>query len=125
MRPGFKELNMQNLHMLDGGKLAAAFDHHLQTALMDCEDRPHDTGKRKVTLEIEIVPVPDDVSMGHVTTVYNVKTAVPKAKTRAITLPAKVVKDSHGREYVETTFAPSDDGEEPDFLKQQQERESA
>jgi hypothetical protein len=127
MRPGHVELSMENLSKLDSGKLAACFDHHLQNVLRDCEDRPHETGKRKIVLEIEITPVADEVSISHVATVYNVKTAVPKAKTRAIMLPAKMVKDAHGRERIETCFEPSDDGDDPDFLRQheQQHRETA
>jgi hypothetical protein len=123
MRPGHKELKMENLHQLDGGKLAACFDHHLQNILRDCEDRPHEDGKRKLVLESEVSPVADDVSISHVTTVYNVKASVPKAKTRPIVLPAKVTKDSQGRARIETSFEPSDDGEDPDFLDEQEKQQ--
>lgn len=50
------QLNLANLHDVGQGKIAAAFDKHIQRAVLDCMDRPADPKPRTITLQIEITP---------------------------------------------------------------------
>ena len=51
-----KQLKLQTLADFNGGKVAAAFDHHVKRVIEDCDDRPGETKARKITLEVEVVP---------------------------------------------------------------------
>jgi hypothetical protein len=52
-----REFNLQNLAHVSGGRIEAIFKRHIQRALLDCEDRPGDKTKRKVTIDVLISPV--------------------------------------------------------------------
>lgn len=55
-----EELKLRNMHLLDGGRPAVAFERALQIAVADCQDRPMDQTVRKVTLEIALKPSKTD-----------------------------------------------------------------
>lgn len=52
-----KELNTQNLALVDYGNLSAALNKSIRGMIQDCENRCTDKRKRKVKLELELVPV--------------------------------------------------------------------
>ncbi len=55
----FTAFELKNLHQLEGGKVAQAFNKHVARASSDCYDRPGDSKPRVVLLQIEIIPVQD------------------------------------------------------------------
>lgn len=50
-------LNLETLKSLDLGSVDAAFRRCLERAVRDCLDRPDDERARKVTLQLNLVPV--------------------------------------------------------------------
>lgn len=52
-----KELNAQNLALVDHGNLSVALNKTIRGLIMDCENRCTDNRKRKIKLELELVPV--------------------------------------------------------------------
>lgn len=54
-----QELTLGSLDELDGGKIGRLVKNHLRRAADDCYDRPSDDRARKVTIEIELVPIDD------------------------------------------------------------------
>jgi len=64
------ELSLKTLHVLSPG-LADDFQQQLESAVMDCKQRPSLAKKREVTLKLTITPHPedpDDVNIQPVTT---------------------------------------------------------
>lgn len=55
-----REVSLDTLKELDGGKAWHAFQRHVRRAAMDCMDRPGDAKPRKVVLELELTPVTED-----------------------------------------------------------------
>lgn len=55
-----KELDLSGLVEIDGGRVALAVQSAIRRCTADCYDRPGVKKSRKVTLEIEIVPVQDE-----------------------------------------------------------------
>lgn len=49
-------LRLSNIADLDSGRVEAAFNQALKTAVQDCMDRPGDTSARKVNLVLTIKP---------------------------------------------------------------------
>lgn len=54
-----RELKLENLIHIDGGRIAAAFDQAIQRLAMDCADRPGDDRERILTLQVKLKPVMD------------------------------------------------------------------
>lgn len=83
----FKQFNLAALHDIDDGKAAVAFDRLLQRMIEDCHDRPSDKKARKVTLQIEIVPVPEaDGTCDNVEVVIQALARAPSMKSRALSM---------------------------------------
>jgi hypothetical protein len=79
----FKQLSLDNLKDLDGGKALLLFGEHLKRAAVDCVDRPADKAKRKVTLEVTLEPDPEpDGTCDRVTGQIKSKSALPVHQTR-------------------------------------------
>lgn len=53
------ELSLKSLHLLSSG-LAADFSEQLQSAVLDCQQRPSLSEKREVTIKLTITPHPED-----------------------------------------------------------------
>jgi hypothetical protein len=53
------QFNLTNLVELDNGKATAAINHALRQIVDDIQERPGDKAKRKVILNIEMVPILD------------------------------------------------------------------
>lgn len=104
-----KEFSLENLKHLDGGLPAAMVDKLIKAAVVDCEERPGEPGKRTVTLTLEFVPVsaqsrPDVVDRVDVRCVM--KGAAPARKTSDYQM--KVHQDAS------LSFQPEDESEEGD-----------
>lgn len=82
-----RKLDFEGLHILDGGKLSAAFEHELAIASRDCLDRPGDKAPRLVNLQIKLVPVMDSIGSAiNVAAEFKVNASVHKRKTRTYEL---------------------------------------
>lgn len=79
-----REVNLDTLKELDGGKAWHAFQQHIRRAAIDCLDRPGDDKARKVVLEIELSPVLDAQSLecSEVTAKIQASSTVPKHRTK-------------------------------------------
>lgn len=76
-------LTLESLGLLEEGKGTIAFQTLLDRAAADCEDRPTDTKSRKVTLQIDMIPVlASDLTCTEVKAVVKAKLSVPDYKTR-------------------------------------------
>ena len=82
------QLSLETLKDLDGGRPALAFQHAVESAVLDCKDRPMDDRVRKITLEFNLKPVPEESDVPGVYCLANVegdfkiKTAWPNRQTK-------------------------------------------
>ncbi|MEZ6097271.1 MAG: hypothetical protein R3C03_24110 [Pirellulaceae bacterium] len=68
---------------LDGGRVAMAFQQHVQRVVQDCENRPGDDKERKVTLEFKCYPIADDHgTCEEVKGKFHVTSTVPKQRSK-------------------------------------------
>jgi hypothetical protein len=78
-----KELTLDSLLALDGGRVATAFQHALRRALDDCRDRPGEERARVVSLQLEMVPVCDESGLcDEVTAGFQVNDKIPTRKSK-------------------------------------------
>lgn len=54
-----KRLTLKTMEQLDYGKAMIAFQRQLERAVHDCIDRPGDKRARKITLQFNVVPIPE------------------------------------------------------------------
>ena len=81
-----KQVKLGSLADFNDGKLAAAFDHHLRLAFEDVNDRPGEKKARKVTLQVEVVPiVHQDGATTDCQILAQVKSTVPTHVTAPVT----------------------------------------
>lgn len=86
----FRSVTLENLQHIADGSVSMAFQRHIARAVEDCEDRPGDKKSRKVTLELEIVPVQlQDGSVTEVSMEAKVKSSVPAHVSRPIECKVK------------------------------------
>jgi hypothetical protein len=78
-------MSLAALKTLDGSRVALAFQRSVEDCVLDMRDRPLDKSKRKVTLELELIPVADEdpVVEGRMMCVgadanFRVKTSLPQ-----------------------------------------------
>lgn len=78
-------LTLQNLEMLDQGKIAVAFNQALRAARMDIQDRPGDPAKRKVVFTVEMEPKleKETAQLDLIDHRFHVETKLPKRSTVA------------------------------------------
>lgn len=50
-------LSAESIAKLDAGRVGTAINQAIAQAVMDCLDRPSDERKRKVQIELEIIPI--------------------------------------------------------------------
>jgi hypothetical protein len=78
-----REVTLDSLKALDGGKAWHAFQTHIKRAALDCMDRPGDGKGRKVTLELELTPVMEaDGDCVEVACTIRAASVVPKHQTK-------------------------------------------
>ena len=52
-----RKFDARNLKFIDGGAFVEQFDSHVERQVSDCKGRPADVRPRKITMEIELVPI--------------------------------------------------------------------
>lgn len=75
-----EELKLRNLHLLDGGRPAAAFEYALEQAVSDCQHRPHEQKVREVVFKFRVVP--SKTEEGAVNTQCVITTKIPSLQTK-------------------------------------------
>ena len=89
-----QQLTLETLGQIDGGKGLAVFQRHLARAAADCEDRPNDKKARRVTLVVDIIPVPeDDGTCNEVGFQISSTSRVPEHKTKVYS--GRLFKNGH------------------------------
>lgn len=82
-----RELKLENLIHMDGGRIAVAFDQALARLARDLEDRPGDDRARKVSLELELKPEIDtDGQYDDAKVQAQIKESIPNRKSKVIDL---------------------------------------
>ncbi len=83
-RDGRTILTLQTIGQIDNGKVALAVNQALRMCTLDVEDRPGDSGKRKVQLTIELTPrlARDNAALEYVVPRFRVKATVPERTSR-------------------------------------------
>ena len=77
------QLTLQTLEKLGHGSVVEAFNQALRRAARDCEDNPHEDGKRTVTLQCELEPIPDKLSgCDEVVAKFQIREKLPTRKSR-------------------------------------------
>ena len=75
-----RELNLEGLATIAGGRVDAAMNQQIARAIGDCEDRPGDSNPRKVVLTILLRPVMyQDGDVTDVAVEAEVSSTIPKA----------------------------------------------
>ena len=84
-----EKFSLETLNLLDGGKASLAFEHHVQRAALDCDNRPGDKAARKVTLEVTLKPVTDqNGNLADVQVQIKASSSVPKHQTKLYSMAA-------------------------------------
>lgn len=74
-----RELNLDGLSTIAGGKVDAAVNQQIRRAIGDCEDRPGDKNPRKVILTMLVRPVMyQDGAVTDVNVECEVSSSIPK-----------------------------------------------
>lgn len=91
-----EKLNLQNMVLLDFGKIPAAFDLEMVRVVQDCMDRPLDDKARKVAIVFTVKPKSEAVSTGtgqvdcdRVTVEAEIQSTVPKRRTQIYEMTPK------------------------------------
>lgn len=83
-----QRLTLEAMSNLDYGKAMIAFQRQLERAAHDCIDRPGDKRARKVTLQFNIVPVPqidgNTINCDSVKGTFTIRCKVPDYETDAV-----------------------------------------
>jgi hypothetical protein len=82
-----RELKLENLPLIDGGRIAEAFNQGLNRLAADCADRPGDERARTLTLQASLVPCLDDEGQYEDAKIqFQVCETIPKRKSKVIDL---------------------------------------
>ena len=79
------EFSLANLQALDNGRVVEAFNQAVKRVVGDCQDRPALKKARKVTLEMEVVPVFAQDGAGgldSIKAVFKVTDTAPKRESK-------------------------------------------
>jgi hypothetical protein len=80
---GMLAFDAKSIASIDGGRIGVAINQELRKAALDCDDRPADKRPRKVTLQLELVPVVDEAgNCDSVDVSAQVKAVHPSRKSR-------------------------------------------
>jgi hypothetical protein len=82
---------LENLKLLDFGRITAAFQQETKRVVADCMDRPGDEHARTVVLKFNFVPRADDGSLDCDTVAVDCEifSAVPKRRTKVYEMRPK------------------------------------
>lgn len=80
-----KQLNVNNLQHIHGGRVAQAINHEMRNAIRDCVERPGDKGKRCVVIKMDFTPVLDEstAALDVVNAQFNVTSKLPARVSKA------------------------------------------
>ena len=113
-----KQLTYETLPDLEDGRGVAAFNSLLKRAITDCMDRPGEPKTRKVTLQIDLMPVVDaDMTCTEVKMQILAKCGLPDYATRVYSTGARksqsgpmlVFNEDSPMNVNQTTFTDEDD----------------
>ena len=115
-------LDFAHLQNIDDGKVDALLRFHLQRVAQDCQNRPGDKTKRKVTLEFSAMPVPDESGEAFEAYVQiEVKSKLPVHRTKAFAMRLGRNGFAYNQDFPEDLDQPSlfpqRDDEKPDEKK--------
>lgn len=82
-------LELQNLHELDDGLLAAAFVANVRDVIADLNDRPNDERARVITVTLTFKPEAHQGDLDRVTLEHKVTARIPSREGRTCTLTPK------------------------------------
>ena len=99
------ELSLESIMQLGDGSVAIAWHQALQRSLHDCcSDRPGVDKPRKVTLEMDVVPVIDEAGFSdEVNATFQVKESIPARKSRIYDFSVRQVKGKHAAVFSEVS----------------------
>lgn len=84
------QLDLENLKVLDDGRLAAAFEQELRHVVLDLMDRPGDDRERSVTWKVKLKPVCDeDGHCERVNVQVDIGSKLPSRKSRVYDMQAR------------------------------------
>lgn len=84
------KLDLENLKILDDGRLDAAFASELKHVVLDLMDRPGDDRERSVTFKVKFKPVCDDRGeCESVNVVVDIASKMPTRKSRVYDMQAR------------------------------------
>ncbi len=84
------QLDLENLKVLDDGRIAAAFAQELKHVVLDLMDRPGDDRPRNVSIKVHFKPLCDET--GHCEAVnvsMEVGSKMPSRKTKVYSMQAR------------------------------------
>lgn len=79
------QLTLENLKLLDFGKIGVAFNAELEHVVKDCMDRPGDLKPREVCIRFKMIPRSNDPSnrdCDHVAIQSEITSKVPSRRTK-------------------------------------------
>lgn len=114
---GRKELKLETLTDLDGGRIPEGFNQALARCVADCEDRPGVKTDRKVILEVTLSPnLDDDLEFESVDVKFQIKDTAPARKSKKYncnwTRGHQLVFDDMSHEDADQASLPFKEGDE-------------
>lgn len=88
-----QKLSLKSLGLLDDGKPSMQFDKLLQTAAADCFDRYTDDRPRRVTLQIDVTPIPAEGGCSNVDADIQIICKLPTYRTNTLSLGVRQSRD--------------------------------
>jgi len=89
------QLDINNLKVLDGGRIEAAFQQEIKHVVLDLMDRPGDDRERSVTMKVLFKPIVDEAGeCERVNVRMDIGSKLPNRKTRVFDMKAR--KSSKG-----------------------------
>lgn len=89
------QLDINNLKVLDGGRIEAAFQQEIKHVVLDLMDRPGDDRERSVTMKVLFKPICDETGeCERVNVRMDIGSKLPNRKTRVFDMKAR--KSSKG-----------------------------
>jgi hypothetical protein len=85
-----RQLTLETMPLVDDGRVALAFNRHVQRATQDIEDRSGNTSARVITITVTITPKPSDDNKGvRASTQIMVKSKVPDHRSESIDMDVR------------------------------------
>lgn len=83
----YEQITLAKLATIDCKRIAIAFDQAIRNLATDCDDRPGDKRARKVVLQVELTPMPDESGVAdEVAMKVQIKESLPTRKSKDYSL---------------------------------------